>query len=174
MFHFESQGPVRKAYYHDVEALELLAKWLGLEDCQYSAVRDQNGLYLGCVQMSWSNNPVLQPAIGTTIQAKSWKKSITKAHNAAAREAIYFLEDNFNVEIAGINHTSKIRAEEEMHVWKFLKEEVLMHGADVLRFWADMVSKVENQIELQKENSNRLALAGKKQSSYRTLLNDLT
>lgn len=148
---------IKKAYFHDVEALDLLLDYLRLGDCEYSASIGDDGLYLGAVMLSFPADQTKVPNEDTCIEAKDLKKTVAKAHNAAARAAICHLEKHFNVEVAGYNHIVKVEAEQEMFVWQGLKNEIHMLAANVIKFWEDMLERLQECIRLQRSTCIRLA-----------------
>jgi hypothetical protein len=128
-----------------------------LGDCQYSAIKGDDGLYLGAVMISFPSDQILVPDEDTCIEARDLKSTVAKAHNAAARDAISHLEKHFNVEVAGYRHIDKVEAEQEMFVWQGINNETRMLAANVLKFWEDMVERLEQSIALHRNRCNRLA-----------------
>lgn len=49
-------------------------------------------------------------------------------------------------DVAGFNHDDKVLAGGEMFVWKGLNEQILFLGASVLKFWREIVNKLQDSI----------------------------
>lgn len=152
------QASIKKAYFDDVNALALLLQWLNLEEAQYASNVEEDGRFLGYVMLSFPSNQNMVPPGDCCIEAKHTKKTIAKAHNAAAREAINFLEVPYSVDVAGYNHNAKVVAEQEMFVWKGLNEQTRVLGAELLEFWEDFLKQIGYPLHASKERCSMLAL----------------
>lgn len=132
--------------------------------CEYSAELDDNRLYLCGVQFTLPSADTGIPPRNVWIFAKEHKKTIVKAHNAAAREGIFYLEGQFNVDVGGYNHLRSVLADQETSVWKGLKEEIVMFGQSVLSFWKQMVRKLYDCIDQYKKSCRELGQIGSMES----------
>lgn len=72
-------------------------------------------------------------------------------------DAIFYLESQFSFEVAGYIHKDKVLAEEEMFLWKALNKEILLLGANVLKFWGDTLNKFDQSIHATKNHGTMIA-----------------
>ncbi|CAO2208062.1 unnamed protein product [Urochloa humidicola] len=132
---------------YEVDILWIFLQWMNFEQAEFVTTTDEDGLYLGAVSLTIPDNQSISKSGEITIDAYCQCGSLSEANNSAAREAILYLEREFNVEVVDFNYSEKVCVEEELSLLKDLNQRVHHLGATVKLSWGKEIESLKCSIK---------------------------